>query len=474
MPEKKIIVAVVVLAAAVGVGVLGRLRPGPDPARSLRGMETTPWTPPAGMEKSASPSEDEPGRDSPAAALPAPSASITTDPAQDPRVLELRRTAAKAMRRGDPQAAINTLAKALALDPDDDLLLREMSHANAAMGWSRHQAKEYDKAIGFFEEAVHYWDKNEDAARGMAFSLYQNRERELAEQWLLFYMGLGGSRPDAYALLGRILYDQDRLDEALLYFNLSLSLMPEQPLVNEFVAKIHRELKVEEGFFETESSHFTIKYEGVESPGLSPLVMMMCEEAYLKVGPRLGYYPDTPITILLYTREQFQDVTHSPAWAGAIFDGKIRVPGLGLARDDVAQRIIFHEYTHAAVHDLSQGRAPVWLQEGLAQSNEGTSYSVPDLADLIMKNGGPLPLSDLERGFLDLPPQQAKLAYAQSYLAVAYLNDAFGPYTQRELLRRLKEGSDIKTALRDTTNQDAEVFFENFKRWVGTEAGSGF
>ena len=32
------------------------------------------------------------------------------------------------------------------------------------------------------------------------------------------------------------------------------------------------------------------------------------------------------ITVVLYSREQFRDITRSPQWAAGMFDGEIRVP----------------------------------------------------------------------------------------------------------------------------------------------------
>ena len=39
------------------------------------------------------------------------------------------------------------------------------------------------------------------------------------------------------------------------------------------------------------------------------------------------------------------------------------------------ERILVHEYAHAAIHDLARGRAPRWLHEGLAQALEGARRS---------------------------------------------------------------------------------------------------
>ena len=40
----------------------------------------------------------------------------------------------------------------------------------------------------------------------------------------------------------------------------------------------------------------------------------------------LAIYPKRTITIVVYTQEQFRDVTRSPRWAAAAYDGRIRLP----------------------------------------------------------------------------------------------------------------------------------------------------
>ena len=52
----------------------------------------------------------------------------------------------------------------------------------------------------------------------------------------------------------------------------------------------------------------------------------MLEAAYARIGAALATYPAEPITVVLYTREQFQDVTRLPTWAAGNYDGRIRVP----------------------------------------------------------------------------------------------------------------------------------------------------
>jgi len=98
---------------------------------------------------------------------------------------------------------------------------------------------------------------------------------------------------------------------------------------------------------------------------------------------------------------------------------------------------LVHELTHAVCYLAAQGRAPQWLEEGLALWAEGTAR--PRSWNLILLHahqaGGLLPLAELDRALVAEPGSaQRALAYAQSALAVEFLVQRLGWETLRSLL----------------------------------------
>jgi len=91
-------------------------------------------------------------------------------------------------------------------------------------------------------------------------------------------------------------------------------------------------------------------------------------------GSGFGLFPTETIVVLLYPNQDFRDITRSPNWVGALNDGKIRVPVSGLTQmtPDLA-RVLKHELTHSFVRQITLGRCPTWLNEGLAQLEEGST-----------------------------------------------------------------------------------------------------
>src|SRR5205814_97190 len=69
--------------------------------------------------------------------------------------------------------------------------------------------------------------------------------------------------------------------------------------------------------------------------------------------------------------------TEAPSWAGALNDGKLRIPIGGVdAMNPELGRVLEHELTHSFIRSMARGRCPTWLNEGLAQLMEPRSAAM--------------------------------------------------------------------------------------------------
>jgi tetratricopeptide (TPR) repeat protein len=262
--------------------------------------------------------------------------------------------------------------------------------------------------------------------------------------------------PDAYTMLGYAQFASDRTKDSIASWKHSLELRPDST-VQQFLAKAQREENVETDFAQRESSHFVLHYEGKQtSEALRGQILAALESDYDDLARELGNPPRDNILVTLYTEQAFFDVTRAPSWSGAINDGKLRIPvsGLSSMTSELA-RVLRHELAHSFINQLSGGRCPPWLHEGIAQLLEPKSLGSEgrQLAQLF-KSQRNIPINVLEGSFLRFSGIQAYVAYAESLAAVSYINDSYGMGDIQRILQHLSQGNSTEAALRATIHSD--------------------
>ena len=235
------------------------------------------------------------------------------------------------------------------------------------------------------------------------------------------------------------------------------------PDFDAMVTRAEREMDAEWDFDETRSAHFTIGFAGGEreSQAAADLVAHGLENAYFHDGSKLDLYPGERVPVVLYSSEDFHDVTQTPGWTAGVYDGRIKLPVGGLADTDeaVLQRTLRHEYGHVLVHQLTRGRCPVWLNEGVAiWAEEDRDGDRAEWALQGISGKRLFRLADLAGPFTRLPPERVPVAYAQSYLAVRALVDRHGSQRLRALLEKIGSGVSFERAYQDVLYGDAAAF----------------
>jgi tetratricopeptide (TPR) repeat protein len=258
---------------------------------------------------------------------------------------------------------------------------------------------------------------------------------------------------EAFLLLGYAYYKNDHNSEAIAALKKSLQLRPDDK-TRDLLERVERESKTEADFRQQESSHFILRYEGSQTAdALRTQVLDALEGDYRDLSNDLGSSTRN-IYVSLYTDEAFFDVTHAAAWTAALNDGKIRIPisGVTTVTPELAS-VLRHELTHSFVAQITHNRAPVWLNEGVAQLEQGSSTGAigPRLAALYV-SGRQIPLNQLEGGFQDYSSAEASVAYAESLAAVEYIRSTYGLSDLARLLQRLGEGQSVESALRSTVH----------------------
>lgn len=265
---------------------------------------------------------------------------------------------------------------------------------------------------------------------------------------------------EAMRIAGLAYYDSGRFSDAIDTWKRAQQIEPGQT-VADYLEKAEREAAVEKSFRARDGKHFVLRYEGREASfRFASELLSTLDRQYGELQRELGFSPDSTVTVILYTEQQFYDVTQAPAWAGGLNDGKVRIPVRDLTGvTPQLEAVLKHELTHSFVHSLTHGRCPTWLNEGLAQMEEprtSSAFAAP-LAQLY-RDGGQAPLRVLEGSFTRFNPQQAQLAYAESLAATEYLRATYGPYALRRMLDLLSDGEPPEVALTHATQADYKRF----------------
>ncbi|HSB74152.1 MAG TPA: tetratricopeptide repeat protein [Terriglobales bacterium] len=267
---------------------------------------------------------------------------------------------------------------------------------------------------------------------------------------------LAPDSPDAFAVLGFAQFMSDRSQAAARSWTRSLQLRPD-PTIRQFLAKAQRELATEADFSQRETGHFTLRYEGRQtSDEFRRQLLQALEADYSDLAGQLDAEPRNSIPVVLYTEQEFFDVTQAPGWTTAINDGKLRNPVSGLTEmTPELAHVLKHELAHSFINQLSAGRCPQWLHEGVAQLVEPRS-AAPFGRRLgqLMSDHQALPFNMLEGSFIRFSTPEARLAYDESLAAAEYIRDTYGMDDLRRILQRLSEGSSTEAALRATIHCD--------------------
>lgn len=338
---------------------------------------------------------------------------------------------------GDPQAAIRAgEAQAIAAQ-------FETNHGDL------------DAATSHISRALHFAPNDINVLLNAAYVHLRQSEFTAALEILDRVTQMAPDSADAAKLTGWADYGLNKIPEAVAAWKRSQSLRPD-PDVAQALEKAQRDAATESDFREGQTNHFRMRYSGQEEPALAKDVLATLEDHYDIIRDTLNYTPAEPIAVILYTNQEFSDITRAPTWVGALNDGRIRVPVQGLdSVNDELSRVLKHELTHSFLQQKTAGRAPVWLQEGIAQWMEGrrSGDAARPLVVAFEGNAG-VDLHNLESSWMNLSTNDASLAYPWSLAVVEAMIEGRGMTDLDRLLDALKSGESTEQCLREVYHMD--------------------
>jgi tetratricopeptide (TPR) repeat protein len=261
--------------------------------------------------------------------------------------------------------------------------------------------------------------------------------------------------------LGDLHYRAGRLAEAIATHEAALRRSPDVWELRRQLDSWRKEKDLQSRFLEARSEHFVALFETASDEPLVREIVTRLEAAYRRIGNTLGVYPARPITVLLYTRAQFNDITSLAGWSVAAYDGRIRLPLSGAtAQPDELDRVLSHELVHAVVAGVGGRAVPGWMNEGLATVLEPGGLE-PAAATVTRAEAGSSQTT-LPGNFGGLSARNAEIAYTSAARAVRRLIEQRGVATVVALLEDLGRGTPFDYAF----EQRVAMRYEDFAALV--------
>jgi hypothetical protein len=329
------------------------------------------------------------------------------------------------------------------------------------------------QALAYFDSALRFQHDSPTILNYYAAALIKMGRAQEAVAYAERSSRIAPDSADAFAVLGAALFAADKTKEAVRAWKASIRLRPDSA-IKAYLDKAERDLKAESDFSELASSHFTLHFEGKQtSDALRRQIIVSLESDFEELSRELGYIPRENIPVFLYTEQAFFDVTNAPSWIGAINDGKLRIPisGMESVTSEFA-RVLKHELAHSFINQMSAGRCPTWLHEGIAQVLEPRSLGARGarLSQLFAEQRE-IPFNGLERGFMQFSSLEARLAYDESLGTVEYITESYGISELPLILSRIGSGNPPEMALRATIHDDYAQLRDDVTRFLANKYG---
>lgn len=328
---------------------------------------------------------------------------------------------------GDYEGAVSLLRIAFKHSPNDEAR-KNLSTALFALALLRIQQNNFSEAEVLLDESARLG--NDDAASALARVKLKQGNTDAAAG--LFEDLFDKTRdPASLRALVSITLREDSLDRAEYFLNrledrFQNTATPADDNEKSFLASHRKRLEqkrllarnqetVERGMIE-------VSFLNASQKSTADAVADAMEKVLQEL---LGYLGPLPIgkriRATLVPTLAFQDSTGAPPWAGALFDGVVRIPvpagTLSNGQLSDLTRMARHEMTHAYFFAFCGATLPSWLGEGLAQKFEGRAPA--QSVDYLVRTLGRRALQtvdqkDLDQDFVEAPDTTVRSLYARA------------------------------------------------------------
>jgi len=350
---------------------------------------------------------------------------------------------------GQYEQGLEQLRTSSLMFPMNMMLKQNLADGYAAYGHQFFKQKKYEQADENFSLALELFPDNATYILLRGICCYHVKRYDTARYELQRAQNITPDSVEVLYFLGLVQYDTDKRVEAVELWEQALKLAPDRKEISTLLAKARKEIAVEAGMDRGHSSRFNLTYDPDVDSSFALALLDVLESAANLVGSELGLFPEARVPVAVYTRADYKTVTDSPDWSGGFYDGTIRLPFGALKEITPALRgVLFHEYAHVVVFELTRGNCPLWLNEGIAEMFGRMQHNQPMMAlGRATRSGAFADFRKLEAGFGSFSSSEANLAYQQSYALVNYMVTSYGWHRVKMILSDLGQGMNFDTAV---------------------------
>ncbi len=319
------------------------------------------------------------------------------------------------------------------LDKHSNYIPNTTARINLHLAWTSYKSFGCDTSEALFisisESKTHYAKL---ANKGLALCLLKSKDFWEAKQKILFYIEAQDKDIEAYALLTKILDHTLEYETNLDYLISARKLNwsnTEKEKLDSLITKVKKKISISNKQNILSYGAFNISYNpDINNTTISSISSSLDSSLDTLVSKYGFEYPSSNIDINVYSSNNFKKMHNGPSWAGAVYDGKIRLP-IDSSQKNISkkslERVLRHELTHALLSNQSSSkRLPSWFNEGLAQYLE-CDGNCGSYINSISKTRFLEP-QVLKNSFTKLDKTTASMAYSQSLHLLKVLTEIKG------------------------------------------------
>src|SRR5260221_64302 len=270
-----------------------------------------------------------------------------------------------------------------------------------------------------------------------------------------------------YAEIGEMLAQLDEYDAAVKLLDRATNAR-QSPFIDSEVTKVQMNKRLATKYNTVTSPHFVIHYPDDVSEAFAKQMADVMESELKRVQKWVPVPNFQPTVVNMLWYQDFRDAYTGGDFILGFYQGKITVPLAG-APDFIPQALalLTHELTHAMLDQATNGQAPSWFHECLAQRTEMAPFK-PNAFNMY-NDSKLLSVSVLDAVLHGSPdPEMIGEAYIVAQTVIRYIEATYGQAGLAKMIAAYREGATTDEAIQRLSGVSVAEFDTRLRAWGRT------